>query len=205
MADLNRTRRAFKATAGVLGTICGVAVLYLVMPLGRTNAELDRDLADARNEFKQKEIQVRPLRGLPEKLVKTHEDIQKFYRDRLPARQSAVSEEIGTLASTNHVTLSDVHYENQETEIPDLRAVLVDTQLSGEYANVAKFINAIERDKTFFIVDGITLDEQKAGAVRLQLKLETYLRPSNVESAPDKSPVKSKDKSAGPAAGKTGA
>ncbi|MCU1287106.1 MAG: hypothetical protein JWO13_3456 [Acidobacteriales bacterium] len=200
MADLNRMRKTFKVAAGVLGTICAVAVLYLVMPLGRTNAELDRDLADARNEFKQKDIQVRPLRGLPDKLVKTHEDIQKFYRERLPARQSAVSEEIGSLANKNHVTLSDVHYENQETEIPDLRAVVLDTQLSGDYANVAKFINAVERDKTFFIVDGITLDEQKAGAVRLQLKLETYLRPSNVESAPEKS----KEKSAGSGAGKTG-
>jgi type IV pilus assembly protein PilO len=126
------------------------------------------------------------LRGLPEKLVTTHEEINDFYRKRLPARQSVVSEEIGKLASENHVTLSDVRYDNLETDIPDLRELTVDAQLSGEYANVARFINAVERNKVFFLVGGLTLDEQKAGNVRLQLKLESYLQPSNIPSAPEK-------------------
>jgi hypothetical protein len=38
-----------------------------------------------------------------------------------------------------------------------------------------KFINGLERDKMFFLIDGINLAEQQ-GNVRLQLKLETYLR-----------------------------
>jgi type IV pilus assembly protein PilO len=38
-----------------------------------------------------------------------------------------------------------------------------------------KFINALERDKMFFLIDGVNLAEQQ-GNVRLQLKLETYLR-----------------------------
>ncbi|MFL6464778.1 MAG: hypothetical protein ACJ73N_10265 [Bryobacteraceae bacterium] len=186
MADLSRVRKRFTVVAGVLGGIAAIAALYLVLPLGQTSAELYKDLGDTRDEFKRKEVQVRPLRGLPDKLVTTHGDINDFYRDRLPARQSVVSEEIGKIASANHVTLSDVHYDNVETDIPDLREVIVDAQLSGDYANVAKFINAVERNKTFFMVDGLTLDEQKAGAVRLQLKMETYLRPSNIQGAPEK-------------------
>jgi Tfp pilus assembly protein PilO len=186
MADLTRVRARFKVLAGVLGGISVLAVLYLVLPIGQSNAELYKDLGDTRDEFKRKEVQVRPLRGLPEKLLTTHGAINDFYRDRLPARQSIVSEEIGKLASANHVTLSDVHYDNLETDIPDLRELTVDAQLSGEYADVARFINAVERNKVFFLVDGLTLDEQKAGAVRLQLKLESYLRPSNVENAPAK-------------------
>jgi type IV pilus assembly protein PilO len=47
--------------------------------------------------------------------------------------------------------------------------------LSGDYLQEVKFINALERDKMFFLIDGITLGEQQ-GNVRLQLKLETYLR-----------------------------
>jgi hypothetical protein len=38
-----------------------------------------------------------------------------------------------------------------------------------------KFINALERSKLFFLIDGVTLVEQQ-GNVRLQLKVETYLR-----------------------------
>jgi Tfp pilus assembly protein PilO len=186
MADLSRIRKRFTVMAGVLGGIAAIATLYLVLPFGQTSAELYKDLGDTRDEFKRKEVQVRPLRGLPDKLVTTHGDINDFYRDRLPARQSVVSEEIGKIATANHVTLSDVKYDNVETDIPDLREVIVDAQLSGDYANVAKFINAVERNKTFFMVDGLTLDEQKAGAVRLQLKMETYLRPSNIQGAPEK-------------------
>jgi len=186
MADLSRVRMRFKVLAGVLGGISLLAVLYLVLPIGQTNAELYKDLGDTRDEFKRKEVQVRPLRGLPEKLVTTHGAIIDFYRDRLPARQSVVSEEIGRLASANHVTLSDVHYDNLETDIPDLRELTVDAQLSGEYVNVARFINAVERNKVFFLVDGLTLEERKAGNVRLQLRLESYLRPSNIPNAPEK-------------------
>jgi type IV pilus assembly protein PilO len=186
MADLSRVRTRFKVLSGVLGGIAVLAVLYLVLPIGRTNAELYTDLNDTRDEFKRKEIQVRPLRGLPEKLLTTHGAINDFYRNRLPARQSTVSEEIGKLANANHVTLSDVHYDNLETDIPDLRELTVDAQLSGEYANVARFINAVERNKVFFLVDGLNLDDKKAGAVRLQLRLETYQRPGNVQSAPEK-------------------
>ena len=40
---------------------------------------------------------------------------------------------------------------------------------------------ALERDKMFFLIDGVNLAEQQ-GVVRLQLKLETYLRGGAVAS-----------------------
>ena len=51
----------------------------------------------------------------------------------------------------------------------------VEITLSGAYLQEVKFINALERDKMFFLIDGVALAEQQ-GNVRLQLKLETYLR-----------------------------
>jgi hypothetical protein len=44
----------------------------------------------------------------------------------------------------------------------------------------------VERNETFFLVDGLILEDQKAGNVRLSLKLESYLRPTNIPSAPEK-------------------
>jgi type IV pilus assembly protein PilO len=178
MADLSKLRTRFKVMAGILAAVALLAAFYLLAPVGQSNAELYKELDQTRNDFKSKEAQVKPLRGLPQKLVATHEQIGKFYVDRLPAKQSVVSEEIGKLAIKSGVTLSDVRYENLETDIPELRAVIVDAQLSGEYAKVARFINAVERNKTFFLVDGLTLDEQKSGNVRLKLNLETFLRPA---------------------------
>jgi type IV pilus assembly protein PilO len=39
-----------------------------------------------------------------------------------------------------------------------------------------RFINALERDKLFFIVDSVELGGEQGGQVKLGMKLETYLR-----------------------------
>jgi type IV pilus assembly protein PilO len=57
----------------------------------------------------------------------------------------------------------------------------IEISLSGDYLQEVKFINQLERDKMFFLIDGIALGEQQ-GNVRLQIKLETYLR-SGAESS----------------------
>jgi len=37
-------------------------------------------------------------------------------------------------------------------------------------------INALERDQLFFLVDSVGLGGEQGGVVKLQLKLETYLK-----------------------------
>ena len=69
-----------------------------------------------------------------------------------------------------------------EQAIAGLRRIQIDASLAGDYLKVVRFINALERDKMFFLVNSVTLGEQQAGSVRLELKLETYLR--EAESAP---------------------
>jgi hypothetical protein len=39
-----------------------------------------------------------------------------------------------------------------------------------------RFINALERDQQFFLVDSVVLGGEQNGVVKLQLKLETYLK-----------------------------
>jgi type IV pilus assembly protein PilO len=68
-----------------------------------------------------------------------------------------------------------VKYDEKDAPIGGLRKLSIEIALSGDYLQEVKFINALERDPMFFLVDGISLGEQQ-GNVRLQLKLETYLR-----------------------------
>ena len=62
-----------------------------------------------------------------------------------------------------------------------MRKLIIEISLAGNYLQEVKFINALERDKMFFLLDGITLGEQQ-GNVRLQLKLETYMRSGAAKS-----------------------
>src|SRR5437879_7318721 len=54
--------------AGILAAVALLAAFYLLVPMGQSNAELYKELDQTRNDFKSKEAQVKPLRGLPEKL-----------------------------------------------------------------------------------------------------------------------------------------
>ena len=72
-------------------------------------------------------------------------------------------------------------YDEKDAPIEGLRKLNIEITLSGDYLQEVKFINALERDKMFFLIDGVTLGEQQ-GNVRLQLKLETYLRSGTAAS-----------------------
>jgi hypothetical protein len=52
----------------------------------------------------------------------------------------------------------------------------MDASLSGDYRPLVLFVNGLERDKTFFLINGVTLTGQQSGTVGLRLRLTTYLR-----------------------------
>ena len=90
-----------------------------------------------------------------------------------------MSEELGKVAADTGVHFAGVKYDEKDAPIEGLRKLNIEISLSGDYLQEVKFINALERDKMFFLIDGIALGEQQ-GNVRLQLKLETYLRAERI-------------------------
>jgi type IV pilus assembly protein PilO len=52
----------------------------------------------------------------------------------------------------------------------------MEAELEGNYVSLAKFINALERDDMFFLISSITLASEPKGPIKLQMKLETYLK-----------------------------
>jgi type IV pilus assembly protein PilO len=43
---------------------------------------------------------------------------------------------------------------------------------------LVRFINALERDQLFFIIDSVQLGGEQGGTVKLQMKMETFLKGS---------------------------
>jgi type IV pilus assembly protein PilO len=46
----------------------------------------------------------------------------------------------------------------------------------GNYTALAHFINALERDDMFFIINSVTLGGEPQGSVKLTMKLQAYLK-----------------------------
>jgi len=175
MASIVEIRRKWMPALITLVVLDLACVGYLLSPAGRSRNARQREYYELRAQLTAKRQEVLPTRGMDQKLKQASQDISSFDDQRLPAQYSAVAEELGKLATDTGVHFAGVKYDERDVSIEGLRKLNVEITLSGDYLQEVKFINALERDKMFFLIDGVNLAEQQ-GNVRLQLKLETYLR-----------------------------
>jgi len=69
-----------------------------------------------------------------------------------------------------------VTFKQRELEKRGVTEVEVTTAVEGEYPNLVRFINGLERSKNFYLLDSLTLASSAGGSIRLNLQLRTYLR-----------------------------
>jgi type IV pilus assembly protein PilO len=169
-------RRKLVVAGALLLALDLLAGAFLFSPLGRSRRSNEEDYDKLRVALKSKMSESLPLRGMDKKLAQAETDLAAFYRDRFPTQASAVPEELGKLAGANGVRVSEVRYSSEPADQPGLQRVSMDATLAGDYLQTAQFINALERDRMFFVIREVTLSEQQGGFVRLELKLETYLK-----------------------------
>ena len=175
MASIRETRKKLMPIVIALVIVDLACVGYLLSPAGRSRQARQRQYHQLRQLLVAKQQEVLPTRGMDQKLTQASQDITGFYDTRLPAQYSSIAEELGKIAADTGVHLSGVKYEEKDAPIAGLRKLIMELSISGDYLQEVKFINSLERSKMFFLIDGITLGEQQ-GNVRLQLKLETYMR-----------------------------
>jgi cbb3-type cytochrome oxidase subunit 3 len=181
MATIRDVRRASMPVIAILALLIIGCVVYIFSPMGRSRQAREREYRDLQAEVMAKHQEVLPTRGMDNKLKQASVDIDSFCGGRFPDEYSTVAEELGKVAGETGVHLNAVKYDDKDAVIEGLRKLSIDITLSGDYLQEVKFINALERDKIFFLIDGVALGEQQ-GNVRLQLKLETYLRSGVVPS-----------------------
>lgn len=173
----------------------GVAVLALVNLYLLAHIFFAWSAASSRNAdaleqqtvaMKTAEIAKKPLDGLDAKLVDATTDADKFYKQRLPFATSEVANELGALAKKDGVRLTRVGYTYAPVMAGSsgaLTEVRMDAGLTGDYRPLVTFINGLERDRMFFLIDGVSLTGEQSGTVGLRLRMTTYLRaPVGAES-----------------------
>jgi hypothetical protein len=175
MASIGEIRRKWMPALIGLIVLDLACVGYLLSPAGRSRQARQREYYELGAQLTAKRKEVLPTHGMDQKLKQASQDIVTFDDERFPAQYSAVAEELGKLAADTGVHFAGLRYDEKGATVEGLRKLNVEITLSGDYLQEVKFINGLERDKMFFLIDGVNLAEQQ-GVVRLQLKLETYLR-----------------------------
>jgi len=176
MPDLRRTRRNLKTALAVMAGIDVLAAVVYFSPLVGSAETRRQELNTLQAELITKTRQVAPLRDLPQKVVLAGRQIGDFYKTRLPSHESQILTALGKLATANGVTIDQEKYKVNAAGAGGLQAVEIDADFAGNYSSLAHFINALERDEMFFIINGVSLGSQQQGPVKLSVKLETYLK-----------------------------
>ena len=134
----------------------------------------DDQLQQSKIAYRALQLEMSPLRGLPQKVDQSRAQADEFYAARFPGQYSTISATINELAGKNGVRLTSLAYSPAPAPA-DLAEIRMDASLSGEYAPLVHFINGLERSKTFFLITGVTLTGSQGGLVNLRLKVITYL------------------------------
>jgi Type II secretion system (T2SS), protein M subtype b len=174
--DLQPTRKKLKIALALLGVVDVAAVAVFLSPLVGSELSRRQQQDHLWKELREKTRQMEPLRGMDGKIAATSRQIGEFYKERFPDRDSAISEALGRVAAQSGIKISQVRYVMKDSEPVGLRPVEIDASLSGDYLQLVRFINSLERDQLFFIVDSVQLGSAQGGSVRLQIQLETYLK-----------------------------
>jgi hypothetical protein len=112
-------------------------------------------------------------------LPATVADYDRFDSSLLPAStaDSAVTAELDELAKKSGLRIESLNFRYKELPGRNLTQLDLDTAVDGDYANIVKFMNNLQRSHNFYVVESLNLQAQGGPAVmRIGLKMKTYLR-----------------------------
>jgi Tfp pilus assembly protein PilO len=115
-------------------------------------------------------------------LPATIADCNRFDGSLLPASagNSAITAELDELARKSGVQVVSLGLRHKEIAGRNLTQVDLDTVVSGNYSNIVKFMNSVQRSKNFYIVESLNLQAEaqniSTSALRIGLHMKTYFR-----------------------------
>ena len=176
MPDLGNTKRKLVITIVSLVVVDLVAVGLLLSPIIGSERSRLGEMDRLWKELQVKTRQVEPLRAMDKKVVLAQKQVDEFYQQRLTSQDSTISTELGKVAAQSGVKITEVKYKAKDPESVGLRPMEIEANLSGDYLQLVRFINALERDQLFFIIDSVELGGEQGGVVKLQMKMQTFLK-----------------------------
>jgi Tfp pilus assembly protein PilO len=185
-----------------------VVVIALAIRFGLDWAATSTNSTDAlaakQVQLKAMDMETAPLRGLDKRVEDSRADIRDFYLQRIPPTYSSIAARIGELALKGPVRLTRVQY-SQGPAGGNLTEISLDAGITGEYPQIMRFVNGVERDRTFFVIRAMSLTGQQGGMVNLRLRVSTWLRPADAAASGLPSTPQAGDAPSAPsAAGKEG-
>lgn len=153
--------------------------IFFVRPRTEEYRALTTESAPRIAELENREARVRRQEAYLLGLEQAESDLTRFRTEILSTRDQRmidVQMELARLAQQFNINVEQIQYQNDrlDDEALDRFAMLV--PLEGGYANLRKFIQAVETSEKFLVIERVALAEGEQGGILLQLNitLATY-------------------------------
>jgi len=159
--------------------LCVGFYVFLVRPKVSQYRSLVNRSGPQFQALKQRRDMVEGRESFLKALETAEADMIRLRDEVLATREERVVEvhaEVNRLCNQFNIDLESVAYSNDLLMDEELDKEVMTVPLEGGYANLRRFIQAVESSDKFLIVERVALDENKEGGVLLQLSitLATY-------------------------------
>jgi len=89
---------------------------------------------------------------------------------------SSVDADLEALAKDSGLQITSAHFRQKAVDKRGVEEVTITITMQGAYPSLVSFINALERSKSFYLLDSLSLDSSTEGLLKLNLELRTYFR-----------------------------
>ena len=114
MADDREARKKMKIAIAVLLAVDVLAAVIMFSPLVGSEQSRREQLDQLWRELQQKTRAAEPLRDFDKKIVTARQQIDDFYKTRVPAQDSAIYEELGKLAGQSGVRIGQIRSKSKD-------------------------------------------------------------------------------------------
>jgi hypothetical protein len=178
---LKDPRIAVRIVLGVLLAANLVAAVIVFRPFGGGADDLERQQRKLRQQLTEAQARLKQSQVVVVKVEQARKEGEQFLARYITDRRttmSTVEEELVRIAAESGVTSKGdtknlVPVEGSETMLQ----MTMSEVYEGEYANVAKLVNLIDRSQRFLIISGMTATPKaNSKLLTVTLRLDTFVR-----------------------------
>ena len=181
-------RVALRAVLGVLLLANLVAAVIAFKPFGGGADDLRRERQSLQQKLAQLQAQVAHSRRLAGKVQTARSEGDQFLKEYitdLHVVTSTIQGELVVMAKDAGITLLPTTQNFEPIEGSDtLHKMTINAGCTGTYANLAKFVNLVDKSNRFLIIESLNAVPQQGGQnLNASLKIDTFIkeRPGEVE------------------------
>lgn len=162
--------------------ICMNLIVYALIhvPQQQKTVSLQNSYSELRRNLTLREKEIQDLHTRLQRLEQSQKDLVYLYDSVLAPKKTGVTDirlELEALANRLPIQKQGVSYTYKDVKDFGLRQFLLGVPIEGNYRDIRRFINEIERSKYFLILDQVDLSsEQKGERLSMNFRLSTYLK-----------------------------